>query len=69
MAIKIKVKKLGIIRKSGFFYFLQGNNVMKMKRGSQKREIVKKNAFERTKGYLFFLDGDGDISKSKMKRR
>lgn len=69
MAIKIKVKKLGIKRTPGFLFFLQGNNVVKKKRGSQKREIVKKDVFKRTKGFLFFLDGDGDISKSPMKGR
>jgi len=30
--------------------------------------LVKKNVVEREKGYLYFIDGKGDLYKSKLKR-
>ena len=31
--------------------------------------IVLKNAVKRQKGMLYFVDGDGNVRKTKMKRR
>lgn len=31
-------------------------------------EIIVKNAVEREKGYLYFIDGKGNICRAKMKR-
>jgi len=31
--------------------------------------IVLKNAVKRQKGYLYFVDGNGNVRKTKMKRR
>jgi len=33
------------------------------------KELVLKTNIKRQKGYLYFVDGDGNIRRSKMKRR
>ena len=72
MAQKTKVKKLGVVRKAGYIYFVGGSplTVGRSKRGQKgTKSVVQKTTVKREKGFLYFLDSDGDISKSKMKRR
>ena len=32
-------------------------------------EIVVKNAVEREKGYLYYIDGEGNVCRAKLNRR
>lgn len=34
-----------------------------------KGKIVKKKAVNRRKGYMYYVDGDGNVRETKMKRR
>lgn len=33
-----------------------------------RKKIVKKNAVKREPGYLYYVDGDGNIGRTKMQR-
>ncbi len=68
-----KVKRLGLERDyRTYIYFLDGNgNVWRAAkpRGptppeANAREIIVPHAVQRDKDYLYFLDKDGDISRS-----
>lgn len=64
------VRKLGIVRKPGFLYFINSDgDVARVKKGSKRKELVKRVGFKRRKGFLAFLDKNGDIAEAKMKRR
>jgi glucan-binding YG repeat protein len=58
-----KIAKLGLVRTTGEIYFIKENEVWRMYQG--KTEKVLTAEFEREDGWLYFLDGDGDISRAK----
>ena len=62
-----KVKKLGLKRDyKQNLYFLdgQGNVCAKAKSGEGKTEILVEHAVDRDNQYLYFIDKDGDVSRS-----
>ncbi len=68
-----KVKRLGLERDyRTYIYFLDGHgNVWRAAKPrapkppeGNTREIIAPNAVQRDKNYLYFLDKDGDISRS-----
>jgi hypothetical protein len=66
------VEKLGVKRESGRLYYIRGNEIWSspMKSaGGGKAEMVKKGTFTREAGYLYFLDSDGNVSRSKMAKK
>ena len=67
-----KVTRLGVKREAGYLYFLRGTDVYKtpMKKAGQKSAagkatLICNGSFEREEGYLYFLDHNGDISRSR----
>jgi hypothetical protein len=67
-----KVKKLGLKRDyKQNLYFLdgQGNVCAKSKSGEGKTEILVEKAVDRDNQYLYFIDKDGDISRSPRSSR
>ena len=69
-----KVKNTGVIKQTGFLYFLDKNGHVsktKMARGADRSgtpEVVAKAGVQRESGWLYFIDKDGDISRAKMAR-
>ena len=70
MADKVKTLKLERDYKK-FLYFIDGlgNVAAKLKSGDGEVTIVVKDAVVREKGWLYFLDKDGDIARSQMGAR
>jgi hypothetical protein len=67
-----KVKQLGLKRDyKQNLYFLdgQGNVCAKAKSGEGKTEILVEKAVDRDNQYLYFIDKDGDISRSPRSSR
>lgn len=76
--VKVDKKYIKIERKAGYLYFTKGDPIsiyrVKMQhrgktKSKQPQTLVLKTKAERTKGYLFYVDGEGYLSKAKMKRR
>jgi len=64
-----KVLKLGLSREDGWSYFLRGDNVYRRKNSADlvsyfKSELVI-SGLEIEDDYWYFIDEDGDISRSK----
>jgi hypothetical protein len=62
-----KVKQLEIVRDyKNFLYFIDGtgNVCSKPKSGDGEATILVANAVERDNHYLYFIDKDGDISRT-----
>lgn len=71
-----KVARLGIVKDSGYLYYLdkQGNvSRSKMKRKDQtkksKPELIHTLEYVRESGFLYYLDKDGDLAAAKMGAR
>ena len=67
------VDKMGIVRESGYMYFLRGLDVCKTpmhRKGGPVHpggeQLVKTGLFIREKGYLYFLDKNGDVARAKQ---
>lgn len=76
--VKVDKKNIKIERTAGYLYFTKGDPIsvyrVKMQhrgrtKSKQAQTLVLKTEAERTKGYLFYVDGEGYLSKAKMKRR
>jgi hypothetical protein len=64
-----KVKKLNLERDyKKYLYFIDGNgNVcQKPKSGEGESKVLVENAIDRDSGFLYFIDKEGDISRSKL---
>ncbi len=67
-----KVHKVGVIRKTGYLYFIDEQGDISrtvMARGSKKDnkpEKVVRIGLEKEEGYLYFIDKKGDISRAEM---
>jgi hypothetical protein len=62
-----KVKKLNLQRDyKSYLYFIDGNgNVcQKQKSGKGESEVLVENAVDRENQFLYFIDKEGDISRS-----
>lgn len=59
-----KVKKLGI-KREGKFLFIKNGDVWQLRPKKKVRSV----GLKRMPGYLYFVDKDGDISKTKQKRK
>lgn len=70
MAEKIATLKLHRDYKQ-FLYFIdgEGNVCRKSKVGAGETEILQPKAVERDSGYLYYIDKDGDISRSPRANR
>lgn len=62
------VVRTGVVRETGFLYYLKGTDIYRGKKGS-KAQLVKEVSFKRQSGYLYFLDKDGHVARSPMKRK
>jgi hypothetical protein len=62
MAAKKRSKKTTAKRKS------PKKRAAKKSKASSGRTIVARNVVKREKGYLYFVDGSGNVAKTKMKR-
>lgn len=76
--VKVEGKYIKIERSAGYLYFTKGDPIsiyrVKMQhkgrtKSKQPQTLVLKTKTERIKGYLFYVDGEGYLSKAKMKRR
>jgi len=69
-----KVKDVGIVRESGYLYFIdkQGDiSRSKMSRGATRTEGSEKVAqvnLQKESGYLYFIDKAGNICRTQMSR-
>lgn len=70
-----KVKILGLKREVGYLYYMKGKDLYKVKRGSKYGFYIKRkppeyicSIEEREKGYNYFLDEEGDISRVPLKQ-
>lgn len=63
-----KVWKLGLVRESGWIYFLDKKcNVCRTKIGTPySRELVAETDIEKEPNHLYYVDIDGDISRVDM---
>jgi hypothetical protein len=62
-----KIKKLNLQRDyKKFLYYIdgQGNVCQKPKSGGGEAQILIERAVERDPGYLYFIDKEGDVSRS-----
>ena len=71
-------KKVKVDRVSGYLYFTKGDPISiyraKMQhkgrtKSKQPHILVKKTSVARTKGYMFYLDKSGYLSKAKMGKK
>lgn len=69
MAVE-EIAKLSIERESGWFYFLRGGSVLRTKERDGidttrvRGEIVRKSGFAMEDGFVYWLDGEGDIARA-----
>lgn len=76
MANREKVLRVGINKEPGWLFYFDNGNIMRtrMKRGTRKRQpkdkpqIVLKTAIEREDGFLYYIDAQGDVSRSVASR-
>ena len=66
-----KVAKLGVKRDNNFLYYIKGGDVWRVGRkqpGAKKGkpEKVIAGGIEKEAGFIYFLDGNGDIARAKM---
>ena len=68
MAKKEKVLKLGIKKKNKthIYFISKGGKVSSYDKLTEKKTVLSNDTVKRAKGYLYFVDGDGDVSRSKM---
>ncbi|HEX6466466.1 MAG TPA: hypothetical protein VFZ99_04110 [Terriglobales bacterium] len=72
MGMAEKVKKLGLKRDyKQNLYFLdgQGNVCAKRKSGEGNTEVLVERAVDRDNNFLYFIDKDGDVSRSPRSSR
>lgn len=65
-----KVKQLGIERDhKNYLYYLDGNGsvMRKHKSGDKQAEVVVEHAVDRDNHFLYFIDKDGDVSRSERR--
>ena len=65
-----KVHKCRIKREIGYLYFIDGRgNCVRFHSQSKRKEIICPNdgAFTKEPGWMYFLDRDGDISRTRLK--
>ena len=76
--VKSNKKNVKIERETGYLYFTKGDPITihktKMQhkgrtKSKQTPTLVLKTGTERTKGFLFYVDGEGYLAKAKMKRK
>jgi hypothetical protein len=65
MAEQEKVSRLAIAREEGFTYSVKGAAVFR-KRSGGTAEKVADLGFQPEKGYVYFVDADGDIARSRL---
>lgn len=70
-----KVKILGLKREEGYLYYVKGRDLYKVKRSGGFNFYVRReppvyicSIDEREKGYNYFLDKEGDISRVPLKQ-
>jgi hypothetical protein len=67
-----KVVRLGIKKEKGYLYYLDQKGVFKVKMDSQGRAsgkpaLVKDLELPNQRGFLYFVDRDGDVARSPVK--
>lgn len=70
-----KIVELGVRRKPGYLYYLNAELDVcctpanpKQVKNAETRVVAKTDLAGREKGYLYYLDKDGDISRALMSR-
>src|SRR6266498_4128457 len=58
-----KVVHLGIKQEPGSLHYLRGDEIWKASVGGAAKRVASGN-FEREEGWFYFLDGDGDVSRT-----
>ena len=64
-AERAKVLRLGLEREPGFMYFVRNRAVWRVRKGvgpTPPEKVADVDLYEDA-GYIYFLDGDGDISR------
>jgi hypothetical protein len=64
-----KVARLGIMREKDFMYFVKNGAVWKVPRKRPgvpkgRQEKVQEGGFDQSNDFIYFLDKDGDVSRS-----